>query len=446
MSEIVNEISPELIQLLRAAGEVAAGERRERWAQAFEDWLEERGTRFSARARADSQRAWQEFLALTGKAPWEATTADVEAYVEALTARGLGAGTITKRLTGLADFYRHCQEKEVDPACGAAFNPAREARRPKVIPYEKANSLSEKEEARLLEAVRRDPSALGKRDHALILALLRTGRKAGEVRRLTWGEFKGDPSMPEEVREAARACLEAAGRLEGIRDEEYVFAPSKAPLIREAGKRAEDWDGSRPLSDNGLRKLVQLHARRAGLKAEAINCHTLRHTAAMRAAEAGGTPEAVKTLLGRSSTAETKKYLRRLGKRPKGRLTARRRVKAEPREGEALRRPFSRGPRRAGARNHLGLKHGLYAKHLPELERLAEQGVELEGVEREIFRWRTVMRRALAMTAQPITTEEGIRALKAAIKAARRSAQASLLRTKLREAEGEGRMKDEGGN
>lgn len=434
----MNEHCPEMGEVLRAAGQDDPGERLERWAQAFEDWVEERKARCTPRAGADAERAWREFLGYTGKAPWEATTADVEAYAAALEARGLQAWTIAKRLSGLTEFYRYCQEKGVDPICGAGFNPARAARRPKVIPYEKANYLSAKEEARLLEAARQDRSALGKRDHALILTLLRTGRKAGEVRRFTWGEIKSDASMPEAVREAVRECLEAAGRLEGIGDEEYVFAPSKAPLIREAGKRAEDWDGSRPLSDNGLRKLVQLHARRAGLKAEAITCHTLRHTAAMRAIEAGGTPEVVKAMLGRSSAAETKKYLRRLSEQPIGRLTARRRIKDEPGEGEALRHACSRGPCRAGARNHLGLKHGLYAKYLPELERLAEQGVELEGPEREIFRWGAVLRRLLALTAQPISTAEGIRALKAATKAARRSAQARLLRAKLREAEGEG--------
>jgi integrase len=419
-----------LLKLLREAGRDLPGERMERWSSAFEDWLTERRTQFTPNVGEDSQQAWQEFLTFTGKAPWEATGEDVEAYVESLTARRLRPGTIAKRLTGISKFYRFCQETGVDPDCEASFNPAWKARHPKARTYEKANYLSKKEEASLLEAVRQDPSPMGKRDYALFLALLKTGRRAGEVRRLKWGEFKEDSSMPDAAREAVLDYLEAAGRSEGIQDEEYLFAPSRAPLVREARDRAQDWDGGRPLSVDELHYLLKRNSERAGLKAEKITCQTLRNTAAARSVEAGGTTAAVQTRLGRSSAAGTKKYLRRLAESRKGRLRARRR--AEDGDQEVP----SRGPCRAGPRNHLGLKHGLYAKYLPELDQLAEQrvgGRQLKELDREIFRLRAVMRRVLILTEQPESLKEAMRALEAGGTAAVRIAKAKLLKKNLRD-------------
>ena len=48
-----------------------ASERLMRWAEAFDEWLEIRRTRFSPNVGEDSHRAWAEFLAFTRKAPWE---------------------------------------------------------------------------------------------------------------------------------------------------------------------------------------------------------------------------------------------------------------------------------------------------------------------------------------------------------------------------------------
>jgi integrase len=87
--------------------------------------------------------------------------------------------------------------------------------------------------------------------------------------------------LPWEVWEEMRVYLKAAGRIDVIQAEEYIFAPSKAALVREAGGEAEDWAGGRPLSLDQLHYLVKLYAEWAGLKAEEITCHTLRHPAKM---------------------------------------------------------------------------------------------------------------------------------------------------------------------
>jgi integrase/recombinase XerD len=365
----------------------------------------------------DALNAWREFLALTRKPPWQATAADVEAYAQTLKKRKLRPGTISHRLTRLTKFYEYCQAHRTDPQCPADFNPVAGVSRPRRLKLEKARYLTRSEEAALLDAIRRDPSPLGQRDYALFLLLLRTGWKAGDVRQLKWedlswgaaaesaageqaggeGECRRKETLTEEVREAIREYLEASGRMARMLPGDYLFAPSRQALVREAGDRAEDWDAGRPISAGDLLYLLKLHAQRAGLTAARITCHTLRHTAVMRQVEAGASPEAVADMLGVERLDSVKDYLERLAGKPKGRLRARKRL--DPATGELVPPGSqdipSRGPCRAGPRNHLGLKHGFYARYLPEFEWLAEDGNEPQGMDRAIMRWRIVMRRIL---------------------------------------------------
>src|SRR3990172_1689278 len=153
-----------------------------RWAAAFDAWLGERRARFGPRAAVDALNAWREFLALTRQPPWQATAVDVEAYVETLQKSKLRPGTISHRLTRLSKFYEYCQAHATDPGFPAGFNPVAGVSRPERLKLEKARYLTRSEQAAFLDAIRRDPSPLGKRDYALFLLLLRTGWKAGAVR------------------------------------------------------------------------------------------------------------------------------------------------------------------------------------------------------------------------------------------------------------------------
>ena len=414
-----NEKPLELFQLLNLPEAALADERLRRWAEAFQAWMEERRARFCPTTGRGSYNAWREFLTLTRKPPWEATVADVEAYAETLQKRKLRPATIFDRLSRLAQFYAYCQANGIDAECGAGFNPAAGVRKPKIERYQTANYLSQKEESALLEAIRRDPSQTGKRDYALILMLLRTGWRAGEVRQLRW-EGIGDTGngdkggLVEEVWEAVREYLEASGRWEGIQAEEYVFAPSRAPLRREAREQPDDWDGSRPLSKSGLLKVLKLRAGHAGLKAEKITTRTLRHTAVMRRVEAGEPIEALQAMLGKVPADKMKHYLRRLAEKPKGRLRARKWI--DPETGELVQPGAdeipSHAPCSAQPRNHLALTHGFYAKYLPEFEWLAEDGIEPQGMDRAILRWRIVMRRILIVGDGVQTLEEAMHYLK----------------------------------
>jgi hypothetical protein len=150
-----------------------------------------------------------------------------------------------------------------------------------------------------------------------------------------------------------------------------------------------------------------------------------------------------------------KVYTKRLAERPKGRLRARKQAEEEiwpgiPREpgqdgpatsAEALRpgsgQVPSRGPLRAGPRNHMALKHGFYARYLPEFEWLAELGFKPKGLDGSVVRWRVVMQRAAILGNDVTTLKEGLRVLKVLGMASVRLGKALVWRKKLRDEERE---------
>jgi hypothetical protein len=183
------------------------------------------------------------------------------------------------------------------------------------------------------------------------------------------------------------------------------------------------------------------------LKAEKITCHTLRHTAAMRQVEAAASPEAVRAMLGMNRLRRVKSYLARLRQRPKGRLRARKPAgeeiwpglpaglgKASPPSSEPV---PSRGPHRAAPGSQLALKHGFYARRLPEFQWLAELGFKPKGLDGAVIRWRVVMQRAAILGNHVTTLKDALRVLKIMGRASFRLCKALKLRKELRDEERE---------
>ncbi len=400
--------------------ESAQAERLQAWNDAFNAWLVQCSCRFAPRVAKDACAVWAEFLGFFQKPPWEVQAEHVDAYVESLILKGFRPATIGKRLTSLRKFYGYCQKAGIDSQCGDGFNPVVGVRHPRVIRNERSNYLSREEEATLLESIRRDPSPTGKRDYALFLLILKSGWSAGVARRLKWGAIcqpgDGECSLPEEVIQAIQIYLRASGRWGVIQPHEYVFAPSRQPLVREAGAHTDDWAGERPLSVYTFQHLIKLYAGWAGLKGEAITCHTLRHTAAIRCAQAALTPgpdgsvagdpvDAVQTFLRRADRSNTRAYLKMLAAQPVGGLRRRRR----------LRRVIpSRGPWRFKPGHHINLRHRARAKKLPELDWLEQRGLRLEGIERQVARNRIVAARSLLLSRETNSVNELLGLLDAA--------------------------------
>ena len=163
--------------------------------------------------------------------------------------------------------------------------------------------LTGEQAARLLASCDRD-SATGRRDYAVLVALVRLGLRAGEVASLRlddvdWraGELRvrGKPRreerlpLPADVGEAMAAYLrEGRPRVES----RAVFIRAIAPLVG--------------LSPTGVTWVVYAACERAGLPR--VGAHRLRHTAATQVLRAGGSLVEVGQLLGHRRVATTAIY------------------------------------------------------------------------------------------------------------------------------------------
>jgi integrase/recombinase XerD len=296
------------------------------WAEAFELWLASLAADTTRRAYRDS---WKEFLTLTSKAPWRIGRADVARWVEDIRGRGLSGCTRNLSLSAVSSFYTYvCTEYTTVNSEGIerplhTFNPAGgKSLRAKVNPYGKAEALTTGEVQALLAAIPRS-TLLGLRDYALILAYLYTGRRNTEMRKLKWGSIervgnaywytwsgKGKHNqryeMPLPVYQAITTFLKAAGMMTTIQPDGYIFVA----VASANGKPGQ------PISMREVGRIVKKYAAAAGLDAEEIHVHSLRHTAAMLRRHVGDDIEHVSAFLGHSNVATTGIYLDRVEGKP----------------------------------------------------------------------------------------------------------------------------------
>ena len=259
--------------------------------------------------------------------------ADIERHAAWMETQGYAPGTIGHMLANLSSFYRWCAERRIDPECAAGFNPAEKARRPSVPNYLSARLLSREEVERLLKAMQRDDSALGRRDYAFTLARLKLGRPFNDLIQLKWGQIELDAKgawvrwragsarkrLPGEVWEAIQAALESAGRLASIRSEDYVFAPLADQLNFGTGNRADNWLPGRHLSRTGLLHNVRHYGRLEGIPDERLTMNSLRNTAIRLKMDRGASTVEMQEFMDSGTNRWALKYkLKRLPQLPGG--------------------------------------------------------------------------------------------------------------------------------
>ena len=280
------------------------------WREAFEYWLESRGSVATRKAYRD---AWRIFLAFTGKMPWEITKADVQRWVDAMRQQmpRLADATIQQRVAALCSLYNFCQDEyEITLADGRRMplcerNPARakSLRAPRKKEDDEPESENEqmvldgRQAAALLKAIPLN-TVQGLRDFALFLMFLATGRRNSEIRTLRKGDFRerggivqyywsqkrkgGWDEVPTDVLESIQAYLKAAGReWESLDKTAYIFTAltTSARRLRNVG---EGWNPhAQALSLREINRLIKKYARLAGiLDWKKVHVHTLRHTVA----------------------------------------------------------------------------------------------------------------------------------------------------------------------
>ena len=238
----------------------------------------ERGlSRNTLEAYRSDLHQYGEFLSRRGIDPLEVTPVDLAAFVSELAVgreqrAAVAPATLQRKIACLRSFYRHLRRDQIldhDPT--SELRPPRSsARLPRV--------LTRDEVGRLLAQPRgSSPAAL--RDRALLETMYACGLRASEAIGLELSELdleagilrargKGSKERIVPIGSKAVETLntyieQGRPRLVGLRDEPRVFVN-----LRGGG-----------LSRQGLYKIVQRHARSAGLD-HRMSPHTLRHTAA----------------------------------------------------------------------------------------------------------------------------------------------------------------------
>jgi len=268
-------------------------------------WLSRQYSRNTRRAYAFALRS---LCKHAGKTLDKINRRDVNAWLADLQ-QDHAVATVAARLTAVKSFYDFLLV-EVQLR---RDNPANGCRRPRVNPYGKATVLDIDGARALLKAIDRE-NIIGLRDYALFLGYLMTGRRNSEWRLLRFEDIEMRPGglifkfdgkgKRDQVQELYRPVMDAIHKyadLEG-RDSGAVF--------HSYGMRGEILESS--VSDNYVRRALKFYAARAGLKAESLKVHSLRHTAAMLRKEAGDDVLRIQAFLGHANLATTQVYIHNL--------------------------------------------------------------------------------------------------------------------------------------
>ena len=208
--------------------------------------------------------------------------------------------TLQRKIACLRSFYRHLRREQI-----LDHDPTSELRAPRT-PGRLPKVLSRDEVQRLLAQPQGgSPAAL--RDRALLETMYACGLRASEAIELelsaldleagilrTYGKGSKERIVPigSKAIETLRAYLDRARpRLVGLHDEPRVFVN-----LRGSG-----------LSRQGLYKIVQRHARSAGLE-QRMSPHTLRHTFATHLLAGGCDLRSLQEMLGHADIGTTQIY------------------------------------------------------------------------------------------------------------------------------------------
>jgi integrase/recombinase XerD len=245
-----------------------------------------------------------EYLAAHDRDALDVRPADVADFLAEL-ATGEGrpacsAATIHRKAACLRSFYKHLRRDELigDDPTAALSAPRRAKKLPQVLNYAEVQQL--------LAAPRGDePTTL--RDRALLEAMYACGLRASETIGLELSDIdlregllraRGKGSKERLVPLGRQAIAAIAGYLRGGRP--------KLVGDRHEPKLFVNFRGG-PLTRQGLYKIVQRHAREAGLSGR-MSPHTLRHSFATHLLAGGCDLRAVQEMLGHADISTTQMY------------------------------------------------------------------------------------------------------------------------------------------
>ena len=244
------------------------------------------------------------FLAERGQGAADAIAADISDFLAGL-ATGNGqppcsAATIHRKTACLRSFYRHLRREELvgdDPTANLSA-PRRGRKLPHVLSYS--------EVTKLLEAPRgSDPAPL--RDRALLEVMYGCGLRASEVVGLEVTDVDLDRGFVRAHGKGSKERIVPLGRQAAVATRRYLQSGRPELVgVRPEPKLFVNQRGG-GLTRQGLYKIIQRHARAAGLDGK-MSPHTLRHTFATHLLSGGCDLRSVQEMLGHADVSTTQMY------------------------------------------------------------------------------------------------------------------------------------------
>jgi site-specific recombinase XerD len=168
---------------------------------------------------------------------------------------------------------------------------------------------------RLLEAAGQAREGLACRDGAILLLLMETGLKVGELVEIRVSDLQLEGEASPELRGTLLVGQNGSGRRLSLRSR--VCQALEACLEMRALKPAREENGEdghlfvnrqgQPLSVRSVQRLVSRYAQQAGL--EGVSTRTLRHTFARRVLRRDLEPVQVARMLGLRDVSGVRRYL-----------------------------------------------------------------------------------------------------------------------------------------
>ena len=244
------------------------------------------------------------FLSERGREATDAGGADLSDFLSGLTTGNgqpaCSPATVHRKTACLRSFYRHLRREEIvdDDPTAALATPRRGRRLPQV--------LSHSEVQKLLAQPRGDkPTAI--RDRALLELMYASGLRASETTGLEAGDLDLKHGLLRARGKGSKERVVPMGGVAAAALSAYL-RKGRPKLIRSTAEPVLflNFRGG-PLTRQGLYKIVQRHARSAGLAGK-MSPHTLRHSFATHLLAGGCDLRAVQEMLGHADIATTQLY------------------------------------------------------------------------------------------------------------------------------------------
>jgi integrase/recombinase XerD len=246
-----------------------------------------------------------EFLDRCGLGVIEARHGDLAAFLSELaTGQGerpaVAAATLQRKAACLRSFYRHLRREgliEHDPTAELR-GPRKTGRLPRVL---------SREEVAMLLGQPRGTEPLALRDRALLEVMYACGLRASEAIGLQPGDIDLDEGILRARGKGSKERLVPIGRqaIAALRAYEQRGRPTLVGYRMESRLLVNHRGGG--LTRQGLYKIVQGHARGAGLE-QKMSPHTLRHSFATHLLAGGCDLRSLQEMLGHADLATTQVY------------------------------------------------------------------------------------------------------------------------------------------